>query len=646
MEQIHLRSDLGHMCRAFARTDDERRNPRGFVLYCLELAMGFKRLYSTRFGHAPHGFDAADLAEKTRFSAEDLTLDYVVRVCDGREVGLDVQDFQTEVDNMVSTGDRDALRADIEAVRREKEALEQQIRGMLVAEGNGALFAHAEKDARIARLEADMAAARIDREADVAAARTDREALVRDLAAAQEADRNGKREVERLRLQRNADRGTSQEMGLLRQILGRLNAGGGAAAAATGGGGDAGVADAMDRLRDELNAVKAELLTERHAKEDAQREGVTQNAEIAQLTRLVAARDAELQGLRGGGGDVAALQARIEALLEIDSVGAAPNGFPGMAAWYDAKVDAVNACDLLLVPASLQTSITKALELGYAFYVLYAVSKACARLTEGDCTQLDVVTSDRMCAGSRGWLLGCVRSMEGTADLSNYHQKMNSLRSVYKAGTRNGYRVQMRDGVWSRMDVGRENVVSPLYLLDSQYDFLSTTLPLVYAHFEAVVAVVGNVGVAIDFLNGNNVDGFRQMIKDVIGGIKAVYRNVEGLMPTSASMGSLSLSFYREFNDATCLNAFADYDAGLRDVVQYRRLLGCTLCMAPADSNRCFPMFSAMDRQAVFDTLTQALKNLEGVAVGIDPVRCSRAHLASIGVTDAYILGLLYVVDP
>ena len=634
MEQIHLRSDLGHMCRAFARTDDERRNPRGFVLYCLELAMGFKRLYSNRFGRAPHGFDAAELAEKTRFSAEELTLDYVGRVCDGREVGRDVQDYQTEVDNMVSTGDRDALRADIEAVRREKEALEQQIRGMLVAEGNGALFAHAEKDARIARLEADLEAARIEREA-----------LVRDLGAAQEADRNGKRELERIRLQRAADRGASEEMVLLRRIM-QAVATGGVAPAAAGGGGDAGVTDAMNRLRQELDRAKLDLMEERNAKEDAQREGGTKDTEIARLNQLVAAKDAELQRLRGGGGDVAALQARIEALLEIDSVGAAPNGFPGMAAWYDARVDAVNACDLLLVPASLQTSITKALELGYAFYVLDAVSHACARLTGGDCAELDVVTSDRMCAGSRGWLLGCVRSMEGTADSSNYHRKMNGLRSVYKAGTRNGYCLQMRNGIWSRVGVGRESLVNPLYLLDSQYDFLSTTLPLVYAHFEAVAFVVGDIGNAIGLLNGSNVDEIKQMIADVVASVQNSYGNVKQLMPASVDEMPLRLPLKRVFNGDTCLNAVADYDAGLRDVVQYRILLGCTLCMAPADSNRCFPMFSAMDRQAVFDTLTQALKNLEGVAVGIDPVRCSRAHLASIGVTDAYILGLLYVVDP
>jgi len=634
MELIHLRSDLGHMCRAFARTDDERRNLRGFVLYCLELAMGFRNLYAERFHHQPHGFDAADLADKTRFSAEDLTFDHVARVCDGREVGMDVQNFQTEVENMIPGGDRDALITERDAVRLEKEALALQIQGMQVAEANGTLFAHADKDARITRLEADLEAAR-----------TEWEVMVRELAAAQEADRNGKRELERMRLQQAADRGVSEEMVLLRRIMQAVTTGG-VAPAAAGGGGDGGVTEAMNRLQQDLDKARLDLMEERNAKEDAQRAGGDKDTEIARLNQLVAANEAELQRLRGGGGDVAALQAQIEALLEMDSMRTGGNGFTGMARWCDARIDAVGACDPLLVPVSLQASIVNVVELGYAYGVLSAVADTCANLGKGDCPELDVVVSDRVGPLCRNGILQCVRSIEGTADPSSYHQKINSLRKIYSAGLNNEYKLEKRNGEWTRGGLGRPGRATMLYLLDSQYYFLSTTLPLIYANVGGIAYIVDEVGYAIGLLNINNVDAFRGVILGVVARVKEWYGNVEALMPKDAANDVLSYFPSRVFADDAALGAFGEYDLGLSDVVQCRLLLGCTLRMAPADSDKCFPAFKDLDRLAVFNTLTEGLCNIQRRFKTMGLVPCSKGHLASIGVTDASILLLLNAVDP
>jgi hypothetical protein len=309
-------------------------------------------------------------------------------------------------------------------------------------------------------------------------------------------------------------------------------------------------------------------------------------------------------------------------------------------------MDVVGACDPLLVPASLQVSIVNAVGFGYAFYVLRAVAGACANLGNADCLELDVVVSDRVDLSCRNGIMQCVRSIEGMADPGSYHQKINSLRKIYSAGERNEYKLEKRNGELTRSGLGRPSRTTMLYLLDSQYYFLSTTLPLIYANFGVVASLMNEFGCAIDLLNVSNVDVFRGVIKSIIANFKASYDSMEALMPMDAANRVLSYFPGREFGNDADMSVFGEYDVGLSDVVKCRLLLGCTLRMAPADSDKCFPAFRGMNRQAVFDTLTEGLRNIERRFQTVDLVPCSKGHLASIGVTDASILLLLNAVDP
>ena len=114
-----IRADQLTMVSAFAQTLQERDCRRGFLLYCMEVAMGFKKMYIDIIGRQPDGLSAPKLTELLRYAMSTLTEKDAKDYASGAKMHDDVREFFDEINKSLSGVPAEVVRLNAEIASRD-----------------------------------------------------------------------------------------------------------------------------------------------------------------------------------------------------------------------------------------------------------------------------------------------------------------------------------------------------------------------------------------------------------------------------------------------------------------------------------------------------------------------------------------------